>query len=440
MPSFRSGWAKELKLQRLYRSMVALSLASGMSFALADDYPIGLEQVYQSALSVSNEYRAIQQEALSNEALYEAEEKYFMPKVSLNGEWNKYYGSETPDPSTSDALKLNVDIKLWGTGVADRTSAAYNNRTATSLLVTGTELSVYQTVLRYLAKIERTRQYLAENEAISERLNLFVQRQRVASNEGSSAISDLKEAELEQSRYRDSVSRIRTSIDQMFRSLREETNYHATNPDQVGLSTVTLAQLLTEDISLVDVSTILQNNVELQNRQRLLDAQLYSAHAQRERFSVSLVNETQMEVFGDDDWDSGDIKSDSYVGLKATYDLFNFQNNKSQKSAYYLYEAENERVNLLKEQLSSQLNSLQEEFLDTKDKRESLLEQITLNEELVAAQERELLINKLEYVDIVKSLASLNESYITLLNYDLTLTDSVVDILALNSQRLGFND
>lgn len=427
-------------MQYFTHSLVSLSLMAASSWSLANAYTVGLDEVYQAALSVSNEYRATQQEAQSNQALAEAEQKYYMPKVQLTGEWNQYYGAQTPSPETTDALKLNVEMKLWGTGVDDKRSAAQNNIAASELLVTGMELSVYQTVLRYLAKIERTREYLADNEIIAQRLDDYVQKQRNASDEGSSSLSNLKEAELELSKFKDAVSRVRASIDQMFRSLREETNYQTETPEQVGISQTMLTQLLAQDISLVTTEEVWQHNVELRNRTLLLDGQLSTANAQRERFSVSLVNETQLEVLGSDDWESGDVKNASYIGLKATYDLFNYQNSQSQKSAYHLYEAENERVDLLKEQMAAQLNSLQQEFLDTKDKRESLLEQIALNEDLVQTQERELLINKLEYVDIVKSLAGLNDSYAKLLNYDLALIDSVVDTMALRSERLAIND
>ncbi|MFD1383484.1 TolC family protein [Rhodanobacter aciditrophus] len=427
-------------MQGFYRSLVALGITSASTFATANQYPIGLEQVYQSALSGSNEYRAMQQESLSSEALLDAEQKYYLPKAALIGEWNRYYGEEELDPNTEDTLTLNIDMTLWGSGVSDRKDAARYNHMATDFQMEEMQLSIYQDVLRYLAKIERIRDYLDANEAIGTRLDRYVQRQRVASNAGSAPFSDLREAELEQSRYHDTVSRVRARIDQMFRALREETNYWPEDPNQVGLSDAVLTQLLAEDISAVDIDAITRNNYGLQGRQLQLDAQLSSAQAQRERFRVSLVNETQLEVMGDDNWDSGDVKSDSFVGIKATYDLFNYQNSKSQQSALYLYEAEKERFDRQMLDMSSRLNALQEEYREIQNNRDSLLGQIALNESLVEAQESELLIDKLDYVDIIKSLASLNQSYVTLLDYDLALTDAVVDTLELSSKRLTLSE
>ncbi|WP_187424882.1 TolC family protein [Marinomonas sp. IMCC 4694] len=401
----------------------------------ANMYPIDLNAVYQSALSSSNEYRALEKEVQSATALADIESQYYTPKATLTGEWNQYYGSETPDPSRSDALKFNVDMKLWGTGVADKISAANSNLEASRLVVNSEALSVYHTVLRYLAKIERTRFYLIDNEIIEQRLKDYVEKQRTASNEGIASLSSLKEAELELSRFKDSIARIKASIDQMFRSLREDTNYQTDTPANVGLNPNLLEQLLSVNIADITEADIKKSNMELRNRNLLLDYQLKTASAQRERLVVSLVNETQFEVYGSDEWRAGDIKTDSYIGLKATYDLFSYQNDQSQKSAYYLYDAEMERVYLLQVQLSSQLNSLQKDFLDIKDKRMSLMEQITLNEDLVSTQEKELLIDKLEYVDIVKSLSGLSASYGTLLNYDLSLIDAIVDTMALQSTQ-----
>ncbi|MBR7889797.1 TolC family protein [Marinomonas sp. A79] len=406
----------------------------------ANEYPIGLEEVYQSALSVSNEYRALEQESRSAKALSDSENKYYLPTLSLTSEWYQYYGAETPDPEEEDTLKLNAEIKLWGSGVADKISAAGSNLEASQLLVFGESLSVYHTVLRYLAKIERTRVFLADNENIERRLKVYLEKQRNSSIEGASAMSSLKEAELEYSRFKDSVDRIRASIDQMFRSLREETNYQTDYPRDVGISVAMLEQLLAQDIASITEMNIVQSNLELRNRNLLLDYQLKTAKAQRERFTVSLVNETQFEVFGSDDWDSGETKTDSYIGFEATYDLFNYQNSQGQKSAYHLYDAESERVDLLRLQLISQLNSLQKEFLDIKDKRESLMEQILLNEDLVTTQESELLIDKLEYVDIVQSLSGLSSSYTTLLDYELSLIDAVVDTMSLRSEKFASND
>lgn len=418
---------------------MGLGLLASSCILQAKDYPIGLESVYQSALSVSNEYRALEQESYSASSLTEAEKKYYMPKATLNAELNSYYGL-APESDRTDVLTLNVEMKLWGTGVRDKISAATNNQRASQLVVIGEELSVYQIVLRYLSKIERTRAYLAENEAIEERLLSYVDKQRIASGEGSSSLSSLKEAELEYSRFKDSVSRIRASIDQMFRSLREETNYQTDDNDRVGISKSALQRLLAQDIAQYSEIDVWKTNIELRNRNLLLDYQLKTANAQRERFTISLVNETQMEVLGSDDLNSGDIKSDSYIGIKATYDLFNFQNSQSQKSSYHLYNAEDERVALLKVQLAAQLNSLQQDFLDIKNKRDSLLEQIRLNEDLVSTQENELLIDKLEYVDLVKSLAGLSASYGNHLNYDLSLIDAVVDTMALRSEKFATDD
>lgn len=406
----------------------------------ANTYSVGLDTVYQSALSVSNEYRALENEALSAGTLTDAAKKYYLPTLSLTGELYKYYGSGTPAPEEASTLKLNVEMKIWGTGVTDKILAANSNLEALQLVVTGEELSVYHTVLRYLAKIERTRVYLADNENIERRLKIYLEKQRTSFMEGASALSSLKEAELEYSRFKDSVTRIRASIDQMFRSLREETNYKTETPEEVGISLTMLESLLAQDIASITALDIVKTNIQLRNRNLLLDYQLKTAQSQRERFSISLVNETQFEVLGSDDWNSGDTKTASYFGLEATYDLFNYQNSQSQKLAYYLYDAENERVNLLQVQLAAELNSLQKEFLDTKDKRASLIEQIVLNEDLVSTQENELLIDKLEYVDIVQSMSGLSASYVTLLDYDLSLIDAVVDTMSLQSEKFMTNE
>jgi hypothetical protein len=59
-----------------------------------------------------------------------------------------------------------------------------------------------------------------------------------------------------------------------------------------------------------------------------------------------------------------------------------------------------------------------------------------LNEDLVKTQESEILINKLDYVDIVESLVFLNDSYTTKLEYDLSLLDTIVDMLTLHSDKV----
>ncbi len=82
-----------------------------------------------------------------------------------------------------------------------------------------------------------------------------------------------------------------------------------------------------------------------------------------------------------------------------------------------------------------QSQELHENYKTAKKKRDSLLEQIVLSKSLIEVQEKEILVDRIAFIDMVKSLFELVQTYVSFLNNDIQLYSSIVYYKKLSSGK-----
>jgi outer membrane protein TolC len=402
-------------------------------------YRVTFQDVFQDALSKSNEYKALKQEVMSSNELLNKENKFYYPTVTVGTELKEFFGSPTPEPERIGALQLNLNAKLYGTGVHNRISAAQKNLDSGEYSLKQTELDIYYVVLKYLTKIERTRFYEIESNKLRAELENYYKKQLIASEEGVSSQSNAMEVELNKVRFEEAVFGVVSNVDKYFKELREEIGYRINddfNQDLTGIDYSTIAKILDQDMMLFDINDMISWNNGLLAELQLIEASKQSAEAQRERFSITLSNENDLTTYGGIDNNLEGNTDKSFIAVNFEYDLFNEQQASSKRSSIHLYLAEKERYFLKLEKFKAQFESLAFKYKTLKRQREANIAQLTLNRKLIENQKREILIDKITYLDVVESMSAFNNAQISLMNLEMNLYDVIYQMMTMKSDKI----
>jgi len=412
---------------------------TGNEAVSASDYAVTFHDILDQALRISHEYKALISENNSSEMLFEKESEYYLPTVYISSDLKEYYGSTAADEDSSGEVVLNVTSKLWGSSVSDRIDASENNVNSAKMNIKNKELDIYYTVLKYLTKVELTRHFEQESKQTKDELDHFYRKQLNATREGVSTQSDSMEVKLSKSKFDEKVFAVKSKIDQYFRELRIKTGLKIdaeNKKSSVGLDYHKLISKLELEVADFDSYRLVNHNYGLLSSYYVMEAARQMANAQRERFNVSVVNETHLAIYGGDNaYKSGDM-DDSYIGLSFNYDIYNKAVEQDKNSALQLYIAEKERYEEKVDSFLAQLDAKSADYKNTLIQRNKLREQLRINRSLIENQKNEIYTDKITYLDIVESLSSLNQSKIDLLNIELTLYDYLYALMALKSERI----
>jgi outer membrane protein TolC len=400
------------------------------------DYSIGAESIVKEVLEQSKEIRSLNNTLSSKEDLTEVEKKYFYPKADLIVEYNDYYGKLDPVLEDDAELTLSLTSKLYSTISKDKISTADNNRLSAFYKLKDKEFELYSTVMTQLVNIERSRAFLAESEIIREQMNGYISQISNAVYAGISPRSYLRETQLIKVRFDDVVSTVESDIDNYFTQLSLSTGYNVIDKDEIGLEDVRLNLISSEKIDF-DPKMAASNNLNLLSKYHEVEGLKYSAGSQFEKFKVTAFNDTDLGLKSNETNENWDIREDSAVGLRLEYKLFDFQQAKTKSATYKIYLSELELLDNERERILIQVQQLSEKYLKTTRKRNSLIEQLALSKNLIETQEREILVDRIEFIDMVKSLSELIQTRVTLLNNDIQLYDAILSYKNLIAQRIN---
>lgn len=404
-------------------------------------YWLNFEDVFELALTSSNEYHALKKEVDSKSILKEKEENYFYPNMTLNSDTTKYYGSPSPDPNETQEFIVKLESKLYGSAVDDKIAASQQNLDAGNISLQAQELSVYYTVLKYLTKIELTREYEKTAEEYRKEIEIYYLKQVNSTNEGVSTQTDAMEARLSVAEFDESVYSVVANIEQYFKKLSEETgvdlSFEVDNAeDKIGVDYRRLKPLLALQIPEITAKELLERNSELQKIQKTLKSSLYTAQSTRELVTIDLTSENYLTTHGDTGTHSIGDTDDSYVELSVEIDLFNQGLQADTDSAFKMYEAEKLRFDKQLKQYMDQYQTNLTNYNQQLTKRKKTAEQVGILAGLIENQKEEIYTDKVTYKDIVESLTKLNKAQQTLLNIDLNLFDTLYDIETLISEKM----
>jgi outer membrane protein TolC len=399
-------------------------------------YPVGVESIVKEVLENSREIKSLNNTLLSKEDLTEAEKKYFYPKVDFVVEYNDFYGKLDPTLEEDAELTLSLTSKLYSTVSKDKISTADNNRLSAFYKLKDKESELYFTVLTQLINIERSRMFLKESDAIREQMNDYISQISNAVYAGISPRSYLRETQLIKFRFDDVVATVESDIDNFFTQLSLSTGYNVINKNDIGLDTTFLKLIFSEKINF-DSQMAVSNNLTLLSKYHEVEGLKYSAGSQFEKFKITAFNDTDIGLKSNDTNESRDVREDSAAGIRIEYKMFDIQRAKTQSASYKIYLSEIELLDNEREKIFVQVQQLSEQYATTTKKRGSLLEQIELSKSLIETQEREILIDRIEFIDMVQSLSELVQTHVTLLNNDVQLYDTILSYKNLIAQRFN---
>ena len=399
-------------------------------------YPIGTESIIRDILEDSREIKSLNNTLSSKEDLTEAEKKYFYPKADILVEYNDYYGKLDPVLDDDAILTLSLTSKLYSTASKDKISTADNNRLSAFYKLKDKESELYFTVLTQLINIERSRMFLKESDLIREQMNEYISQISNAVYAGISPRSYLRETQLIKFRFDDVVATVESDIDSYFTQLSLSTGYNVVDKDEIGLDDVFVNLLLSEKTTFEPQAAVSQN-LSLLSKYHEVEGLKYSAGTQFEKFKVTAFNDTDIGLKSNDTNESRDVREESSAGVRFEYKIFDIQRAKTQSASYKIYLSESELLDNEREKILVQVQQLSERYSTTIKKRSSLLEQIELSKRLIETQENEILVDRIEFIDMVKSLSELIQTHVTLLNNDIQLYDTILSYRNLIDSRFN---
>lgn len=399
-------------------------------------YSTGVEDVFNEAMTLSKEVKSLEYSLESANESLDSAEGYFYPKFTTTTEFKNFYGEPEPDPEQTGEVALNISSKLYSNTVSDSIDAAEATRNAAILKIKDKEVDVYYTVLKALAKIERSRFYIYEMSLLRKEMRDYIERQKTSVKEGVSPISDLKESELNLSRFDNAVLDVSSSIDQAFSDLKLATGYVPNDPDEVGMPIQTLKKLIESQKMEFKAEDILLQNYGIRAQELEVLTAMFDAQALNENYKLSLVNETFVNALERTDVPVGEISSRSNVGLKFELELYDYQKNRDASAAMKDYLAQKESLSLAKDKLEANVSSLQTSYYSLLDKRASTIEQIRLNRSLIQNQKKEVITNRITFLDLIKSIFAFNTAYKSLLDIEVQTYDNIFDYWALKSEKI----
>ncbi|MGX9416361.1 TolC family protein [Vibrio sp. RC27] len=404
-------------------------------------YPVGFDDVFEYALDVSKEYHALTREVESKEILKDKEERYYYPDITFSSETTEYWGGPSPDQEETQNFIITLEAKLYGSGVKDRIAASEMTLEAGNIGLVAHEISIYYTVLKYLTKIELTREYEAFAQELRKDIEVYYLKQVNSTNVGVSTQSDAMQARLAVAEFDDTVYSVVSNVEQYFNKLVEETGIDIDFSDpitqgKVGLDFASLEPLLVDEEKTVTSDELLANNAELLQTQKALKSSFYNARSTRELVKVEVTSENYLQTNGDSKTQAFGDTDESSIQLNVELDIFNYGLKADQDSAYKMYEAEKFRFDMQFQQVMDNFRTSVTTYNQQRIQRDKTVEQIDILAELIENQKEEIFTDQVTYKDIVESISKLNKAKQTLLNIDLMLFDTLYELETLKSNKI----
>ena len=417
-----------------FTNVLFFTLLCSLSITVFASYPIGTESIVKEILEKSKDIKSLNNTLSSKEDLTEAEKKYFYPKADLIVEYNDFYGELEPTLDEDAELTLSLTSKLYSTASKDKISTADNNRLSALYKLKDKEFELYFTVITQLISIERSRMFLKESNLIRDQMNDYINQISNAVYAGISPRSYLRETQLVKFRFDDVVATVESDIDNYFTELSLSTGYNVINKNEIGLDSVFLNLIFSELITF-DPQEAVSKNLALLSKYHEVEGLKYSAGTQFERFKITAFNDTDIGLKSNSTNESRDVREDSAAGIRLEYKIFDMQRTKTQSASYKIYLSETELLDKEREKIFIQVQQLNEKYSTAKRKRSSLLEQIQLSKSLIETQEKEILVDRIEFIDMVKSLSELIQTHVTLLNNDIQLYETILTYKSLTATK-----
>lgn len=432
-----------LKLAIIIGALSPVFVAAEMPTPIDDkQYPISVEAIVEQAGALSNEIKSVKSRIEASGYTLGSEQDYYMPRVTLADENKQWYGKPVLTPNVTNEVILSISSKLYGSEVDKRINSAEYGVAANEYLLEQKKLDLYYSVLVFLSKIERTRQYEYEASLLRIETVDYLNKLKRAVDSGIAPYSDLRQSELNLVRYDDAVYGAVSAKDKYFDDLEKATGLHISNRDDTGVNYQGLRDLIERRRFDLSVESVLSHNLEIKSKTADVERIRLAAESQNERFSLSFISDNATSTLPGNpavsgDYGVGDPKSSkSYVGLRAEYQLYDAQKSKQQSAAMASYRDEKYALMDKQQKMRNDVLTLKNTLSSLFAKRENMLEQIRLNRELLETQKKEVIIDKVTFLEMSKNYLLFNQSYLSLLALDTQIYDAIFEYGKLNAERL----
>lgn len=397
-------------------------------------YPIGVDSIMSSVMTSSKEIDSFKKALLADDDLVESAKKYFYPKVNLNYEYNDYYGDTAPVNEEDFQATLELLITLYSDTAGSKISTAESNRLSSGYDLKEKVNELYFSIVTSLINIERSRVFLQDANVLKLQLKDYIARVSESVNQGISPNSYLKETELVKVRFDNIITTVEANVDRYFKDLSLDTGYIIQDKSKVGVSAEFLERFLQKE-RVFDPQLATRSNFAILAKYHQVEGLKHSVEALNERMSLSLFSNTDGGLMRTETNSERGVRNTSVIGLRFQYQLYDVQQAKTQSSGYNTYLSELALFGNDKENIYLQVQQLQDNYITLVKQRENVLEQVRLSKSLVATQEREILLGRIDFIDIVKSLPELIRTDVTLLDNDLELYTTITSYRRLVSKR-----
>jgi outer membrane protein TolC len=396
-----------------------------MSKGVNAAYEISSSEIVSEAIKKSKEIKSLQYLLESNKILTEAEKSYFYPKLKLTAEYSNFDGQKVDPILEKDSeLVLSINSLFYSDVTKDRILAADSKIASTYYQLVNRKSSIYYLVMEQLIKIERNREFLKESSWIKIKLDDYINQLEGAVEAGIYPKSYLRESQIVKVRFQSVVDTAQSNIDRYFNDLGLQTGYKVVDKDKTGVNSANI-QIVMNYAPSFNFEDAVNNNIRIKSRFHEVESLKYLANAQDERLKLSFFSDINSGLIETSRNPFLDVRETSVAGIRVEVDVFDDRKYKTKNAFYKNYLAEKEILDDEIEKLSSQIQELKNKFDSSKNKRENLINQIALSESLLEDQENEILIDRIQFIDIIKSLSELIQTRVSQLDNDIAIIESV---------------
>jgi hypothetical protein len=404
-------------------------------------YPVTVNTLVEQAERVSNEIKSVKSRLESSGYMLESEKDYYVPRAAIANEHKQLYGKPVLTPNVTNEVILDVTSKLYGSEVDKKINAAEYGVSSNEYLLDQKKLELYYSVLVFLSKIERTRQYEYEASLLRTETVEYLNKLKRAVDSGIAPYSDLRQSELNLVRYDDAVYGAISAKEKYFDDLERATGLYVSDRNNTGVNYQSLRNLIEGRRFDFSETTALSNNLELKAKSADVERARLAAESQNERLSLSFISQNTTSTLDGNpaiagDYRAWDSKNKSYVGLRVDYQLYDAQKSKQQSAAMAAYLDEKYALMDKQQKVRNDVLTLKNTLSSLLAKRENMLEQIRLNRELLETQKKEVIIDKVTFLEMSKNYLLFNQSYLSLLTLDTQIYDAIFEYGKLNAEKL----
>lgn len=410
--------------QYIVKPVIATACALAYSVSYAS-YEISSSEIINEIISKSREIKSLQYVLESNKILSEAEKKYYYPKIKITTEYSHFDGQKVDPLLEKDSeLIFGVSSLFYSDVTKDRILSADSKIASSFYQLINRKNSLYYTVMEQLVKIERNREFLKESEWIRVRLNDYMSQLENAVEAGIYPKSYLRESQIVKVRFQSVVDTAQSNIDKYFTDLSLKTGYKVLDKNKIGISPANIFVVMNYSPSF-DSEDAMNRNMRIKIRYHEVESLKYLANTQNERIRFSVFSDVSNGLIENSKNQFLDVRETSTAGVRLEVDLFDIRKEKTKNAFFKNYLAEKEILDEEIEKINVQIQELKNMFETSKNKRENLISQIALGESLLEDQEKEILVDRIQFIDIVKSISEIIQTRVNNLDNDISIIEAV---------------